>query len=472
MRAWGGVDMAEGTKRGAVLADFLDVFQKQGFFCLGVCSTNAWISWVNNADSFNSLPARMVDQGSMLAVLLIAVLVCWKRDPEKMGLEYLDWPIAIAMAAATFFVSSTPFHLPYTLAAIAIGEVGMAWCWLRWGGYLSKMDLKGVIACVFGSYVLSCILRVFLSFMPPIPAMVLTSLLPLVSIFTLRRSLKIQSVHAAEVSKTAPAYSRSCGMLALVSACFFVLRFMDILAYNIFSNPMLPSLSSFSNAAELCISLLILYYIFIHKGIPEFMQIWPIPVFFLATALLVFPFEENGAYSTYLLDIVGSILVMFMWLVLADISHHSHRHPYVIFAIGRIAYTLPTLILAPIFYEIDLAPCVSVLLACSNYVLLIFTALFFGRRNTLLSQIFSDLDKKPRIEAFDHIKDRCLELGKMYALTNREIEIISYSCQGRSRSYIAETLFISTNTVKSHTQRAYAKLGVHSKSELQKLLGL
>jgi DNA-binding CsgD family transcriptional regulator len=463
--------VVEAGKRGN-LTEFLRIFQENGIFCLGVCSTNAWISWVNNADSFNSLSTRLVDQGSMLAVLVIAVFVCWRWDSGKTGFERFDWPISILMAASTFFISSTPFHLPYTLGAIALGEVGMAWCWLRWGEYLSKMNLRGVIACVFSSYVLSCLIRIVLSFLPDIAAVVLVSMLPLASIFMLRKSSKIQLNLVAETPRAVSATRKSFNVLILVSICFFVLRFMNMLAYNIFSSPTLPSLSSFSNVAELCLSLLILYYIFIHKGVPEFVQIWPIPVFLLATALFVFPLENYGTYSTYLLDIVGSILVMFMWLVLADISHHSFRHAYVVFAIGRIAYTLPTLILAPVFYYIDPVPYVSVLLACSNYVLLIFTALFFGKRNTILSQIFSDLDRKPQIEAFDQIKERCLELGRVYALTNREIEIISYSCQGRSRSYIAETLFISANTVKSHTQRAYAKLGVHSKSELQKLLGL
>ena len=45
-------------------------------------------------------------------------------------------------------------------------------------------------------------------------------------------------------------------------------------------------------------------------------------------------------------------------------------------------------------------------------------------------------------------------------------------CAGRSRSYIAETLFISENTVKTHSDRLYKKLGVHSREELQELVGL
>ena len=43
-------------------------------------------------------------------------------------------------------------------------------------------------------------------------------------------------------------------------------------------------------------------------------------------------------------------------------------------------------------------------------------------------------------------------------------------CKGRSKAYIAETLFIAESTVKGHSKHLYAKLGVHSKRELQELV--
>lgn len=45
-------------------------------------------------------------------------------------------------------------------------------------------------------------------------------------------------------------------------------------------------------------------------------------------------------------------------------------------------------------------------------------------------------------------------------------------CKGRSRTFIAEALFISENTVKAHVGHIYAKLDVHSRKELQQLIGL
>ena len=51
-------------------------------------------------------------------------------------------------------------------------------------------------------------------------------------------------------------------------------------------------------------------------------------------------------------------------------------------------------------------------------------------------------------------------------LTEREIEILSIYASGRSAVYIAEELYLSNYTVKTHLRRSYAKLGVHTRQEL------
>lgn len=51
-------------------------------------------------------------------------------------------------------------------------------------------------------------------------------------------------------------------------------------------------------------------------------------------------------------------------------------------------------------------------------------------------------------------------------LTARELELIQWLIQGHSAAQIAQKLFISTYTVETHRKNIYAKLNVHSLSEL------
>ena len=55
-------------------------------------------------------------------------------------------------------------------------------------------------------------------------------------------------------------------------------------------------------------------------------------------------------------------------------------------------------------------------------------------------------------------------------LRPRELEVMKLLCKGRTKSYIAETLYLTENTVRSHAKHLYTKLDVHSKQELMDLV--
>lgn len=51
------------------------------------------------------------------------------------------------------------------------------------------------------------------------------------------------------------------------------------------------------------------------------------------------------------------------------------------------------------------------------------------------------------------------------SLTQRETEVLTHLCKGKSYKMIADDLFISEETVRRHIKNIYRKLEVHSKSE-------
>lgn len=57
-----------------------------------------------------------------------------------------------------------------------------------------------------------------------------------------------------------------------------------------------------------------------------------------------------------------------------------------------------------------------------------------------------------------------------FAITAREREIIAWICEGKSNGEIADGLFISLQTVKTHISNIYRKLGVRSRVQLVNLL--
>ncbi|MEG2533572.1 MAG: helix-turn-helix transcriptional regulator [Gordonibacter sp.] len=63
-----------------------------------------------------------------------------------------------------------------------------------------------------------------------------------------------------------------------------------------------------------------------------------------------------------------------------------------------------------------------------------------------------------------------VEAVESAGLTERETEILMMYAGGRSAIYVAEELYLSNYTVKTHLRRCYAKLGIHSRQELLDLI--
>ena len=61
-------------------------------------------------------------------------------------------------------------------------------------------------------------------------------------------------------------------------------------------------------------------------------------------------------------------------------------------------------------------------------------------------------------------------LALWHKLTRREKQVVALICLGYMNKEIAERLYISTETVKSHVSNALRKFGVRRRVEIQKML--
>jgi DNA-binding CsgD family transcriptional regulator len=65
---------------------------------------------------------------------------------------------------------------------------------------------------------------------------------------------------------------------------------------------------------------------------------------------------------------------------------------------------------------------------------------------------------------------KCEALARLYRLSPREADILTYLIRGRNAKYICEKLVISEHTVKSHIYSIYLKTDVHSQQKLMDLV--
>ena len=55
---------------------------------------------------------------------------------------------------------------------------------------------------------------------------------------------------------------------------------------------------------------------------------------------------------------------------------------------------------------------------------------------------------------------------EFYGLSAREAEVAELIARGNTVAHIAELLFVSENTVRTHVRHIYAKLAINSREEL------
>lgn len=79
-------------------------------------------------------------------------------------------------------------------------------------------------------------------------------------------------------------------------------------------------------------------------------------------------------------------------------------------------------------------------------------------------------DAPPAHIAASTLEERCEHLARRCKLSPREAEVLAIAAQGRNAKAIAEKLFITESTTKTHMSNIYRKAGVHSQQELLKLL--
>ena len=166
------------------------------------------------------------------------------------------------------------------------------------------------------------------------------------------------------------------------------------------------------------------------------------------------------------------LIVLFAWLTLSDIAQHSKLPAPWVFGVGWACYTAPFAIGSMTSFMYSGGDHDAVIVVALMFVLILVSSFCLEMRDQDTKWLFAELRGEPVSAPADYrsLEERCEEVGKQYKLTPRELEIMQLLCKGRTKAYIAETLYLTENTVKGHTKHIYSKLDVHSKQELLDLV--
>jgi len=457
--------------------DLPSVMTKRCLACFGAWVNTVWIVQMSRpfmeADS-NLGSHYLLTAAPAILPLAVLALVLWRR-PQGRTPRWADWAGCAGMLVGYLMLRLYGTGVPVlTVIAAIIVSCGFSWMWIRWGSFYAGIGLMDAGSCILVAFALGELVNIPLIFAPSAIVTMAMFALPVLSVVFLRgafRNPPAQPEKPREVLFTRGAFSPVwCAAL-----CLFICNLVLMLGNAYVDEPRSPLTDSlqFAFVSLLCLGLL--YLIFIRRVRVDFPTILAFMLILIATSLLLLVAQDAGVsplwLNTALLFEVSHRLVEILTLVIfADIARHSDIHPLAVFSVALLVRLIPVSLMSLPIGMVHPAELLYVVPALI-YVIVLTICLVYRRRADF-QLMFKDLQEpSPGADAFEAMHAKCREIGQRHGLTDREVEVLELIGQGRSKSYIAETLFISENTVKGHGLHIYQKLGVHSRTDIQKMLG-
>jgi DNA-binding CsgD family transcriptional regulator len=226
--------------------------------------------------------------------------------------------------------------------------------------------------------------------------------------------------------------------------------------------------------------LVLLWLIVWRRRTIEIALLLQLALLFIITALVAISFFGGATSPVAVIasTCARTIVIILLWFTLALLAQRSNKHPYVVFGVGWALYMLSIaggMVLGEVLHALQVFS--DAFFLNLVYFLVVSTMLILGVRRVpstslLIDDVAVRASTRPTPQDFDLIDGRCKKLGELHGLTQREIEVMQLICKGRSKSYIADALSISENTVRSYAKNIYFKVGIHNRQALLSLVGI
>lgn len=212
----------------------------------------------------------------------------------------------------------------------------------------------------------------------------------------------------------------------------------------------------------------------------------------MAAGLLLLPFLATGQETVAAVAIMSGYILfeMYVWASLADMASNVDAPIALVFGVGKSGMNMG--LLAGTFIGLFFGSSSSMLfVGVSVLIVYLFivvenvaspgigVALSIARPDEGPNAATKPSEKVTLVEAaqmdlsevFDAmLKKRCADVSSAFGLSARETEVLALLARGRSLQSIADALGVAYSTVKTHTDRIYAKTDVHARQELIALL--
>lgn len=433
------------------------------------------VYWSTNSGSF--APTNDFLNFTEMAAQAVAMLALIVLDYRFAYTERTVNALIVVAAAAQLCGSGLLFA-PYYLGdfdsqAVAVfGAVfrgaGSAVLLLGLGRLLCSIEPKRSALIIAGGYTIFGVISLVLSLAPRDVIAFAALVFPIASGFCLVWCSEKNAVNVGEKQTVDAAMLRRipldtvillflCALAGVVSGAFTPPSLIDQRAFNVFW-----MIIYFAVFVVYCV------WVFRFKrNDPD--ALWPFLVLVIFSGLFFYSSFSaiNSELATSFMSATRRTLMLFCWVFMAASIYRQKLPALLFFGAGNLVFSqLPAMVgyLIGIFhpmldsYETSL---VNIAITAAMALVLVVAIIVVVMR-ARVSQVVSP----GQASSIDPTERAIAVIAEQYALSPRESEIALLVVKGYTLPMIGEKLFISTDTVRSHSKGLYKKLGIHKKQEL------
>lgn len=464
---------------GAFLRRWKDVFLRIGTIPVAFLGVGLYRAWLATFFRYEAFPTMgffdyALFEGAIgitsCAIVFLArrILPLWSNR-AAVGLS------AFGMVGGSALCVIACFWLPLVVlkyAGLILAGAGLALLILMWAEFFGSLNPMRVAVYYAAAIVLGEMLKWLLSGLDPVYITVFSLGLPLVSIDWLHRSMKrLPEIDLPKPMNKAGLSEVPWKPILLMAVCTFATGFgvlpdQPLIAGNIVVTVLVASL--------------VLFGVLSASQWFNFDTIYQLAFPFMIIGLLLiapqFSLDAQTAAGCY--DAGYTMLSLFIMIVLSNITYRfgiaaawlngiERGIRYLVEPGGWSLFALASL-------HLQKQTLVVLHGGIVVTVLVAFMALFFTERRLSVKWGITFKGDRTGDEVFTpgHLAMRVSDLSRTCGLSPREEEVLQLLARKETSAHIEENLFVARGTVKAHTSRIYRKLGVHSRVELYRLLGI
>ncbi len=386
------------------------------------------------------------------------------------------WAIGAGVCTMLLCIYGSTGGIPQPLAFVAflIAYINVGMQFIYWIALYSETNVKTISAIMLLSSALTSVAIAILAFLPQVLAYSLVSTLPLCSCWWLQAS-RIKALPASSQPDIfSPKDLSSMWRIWMVlGGTTFILGVLVNVEYSEFLQPS-PIGIVLQEGVIVVLYAVLLLLVVKRGGFTSFSALWRVVMVIAGALVAGMYFAPTSSIIQTLVTIFTRVNRTFLLVTLCDIANRTamnQLNSHTALSIEVAAYYAVIVLASLIGQVIPYGEVHANVLIIMMFLLILLAASSWGASDLAMRTLFEEvgfLADPARVPS----PDKAAELArKRFGLTNREVDIAKLLYEGRSHAFISESLFISENTVKTHVSHIYEKTGVHSKKQLQELLG-